>query len=268
MKKRAECISFANHKGGTGKTTSCISIAGWLAKKGQKVLVVDFDPQANATSGLGIDVMSLKYSIYDAVLNHCEVYEGVPVAEVIVETEIENLHLAPSEMDLSISEVIMQQCMNKSGVLNRMLSDVRTFYDFILIDLPTSPGLLKINGLCASDIVIVPVDPSIFSLEALYNLRTTFHDIKQMTGRPVPQLISVLIRYARPGMFSEIFGKSSQSQEVGARLKEIFDTVFTIPESKEIYESQKEGAPISHYAPNSKAGRAYEQIAMLLMNKS
>jgi len=98
----AECIGFANHKGGTGKTTSCLSIAGYLAKSGSKVLVVDFDPQANATSGLGIDTRTPKYSMYDTVLGQCDDYEGVPITQVILETDVENLHVAPSELNLAV----------------------------------------------------------------------------------------------------------------------------------------------------------------------
>ena len=101
---KAQCIAFANHKGGTGKTTSCLSIAGYLAKSGSKVLVVDFDPQANATSGLGIDKSSLRHSMYDAVLDQCDGREGVAISHVIVETDIINLHLAPSEFDLAVAE--------------------------------------------------------------------------------------------------------------------------------------------------------------------
>src|SRR5882757_3789367 len=101
---RAQCIAFANHKGGTGKTTSCLSIAGYLAKSGSKVLVVDFDPQANATSGLGIDKTKLAHSMYDAVLDLIDGYQGVPLTQVIVETDIPNLHLAPAEFDLAVAE--------------------------------------------------------------------------------------------------------------------------------------------------------------------
>lgn len=106
MPKKAKCIAFTNHKGGTGKTTSCVSIAGFLAKIGHKTLVVDFDPQANATSALGIDATSLERSIYDAVLKECG-QEGAPVQEVILDTGIENLHLAPAEFDLSAAEVLL-----------------------------------------------------------------------------------------------------------------------------------------------------------------
>lgn len=106
MDNSSQCIAFGNYKGGTGKTTSCINIAGWLAKNKKKVLVVDFDPQANATSGLGINAKSVRFSVYDAVLGSCGGYENVPLTQLILKTGIENLHLAPSEFDLSVAEVM------------------------------------------------------------------------------------------------------------------------------------------------------------------
>jgi len=261
MPRTAECIVFANHKGGTGKTTSCLSIAGYLAKSGNRVLVVDFDPQANATSGLGIDIKSLRYTIYDAVLDQCEGYEGVPITQIILETAIENLHIAPSELDLAVAELIMQDAKDRTGVLNRVLETVRSAYDYILIDLPPSWGLLTINGLCAANQVIVPLDPSIFSLEALDNLKLSFLDIKQMTGHPIDQITAVLIRYTPRSMLSKVLRKNGPSQEVEARLKEMFPTVFIVPDSIEIFQAQREGVPLSHYAPKSRAGKAYEKIA-------
>jgi len=260
MEKAAECIVFANQKGGTGKTTSCLSIAGYLAKSGSKVLVVDFDPQANATSGLGIDALTLKYSMYDAVLDQCDGYEDVPITEVILETNIENLHVAPSELDLAVAEVLVQHTRNRAGILNRVLEKVRPLYDYILIDLPPGSGLLTINGLCASDQVVVPLDPSIFSVEALDNLKASFRDIKRMAGHSINRITAVLIRYAKPDVFSRILHRRNPSQEVEARLKEMFETVFVVPDSIEIYETQRRGVPISHYAPKSRVGRAYAGI--------
>jgi len=260
MKKAAECIVFANHKGGTGKTTSCLSIAGYLAKSGSKVLVVDFDPQANATSGLGIDTSTLKYSMYDALLGQCDGYEGVPITQVILETDVENLHVAPSELDLTVAEVLLQHARNRASILNRVLEKVRPLYDYILIDLPPGLGLLTINGLCASDQVVVPLDPSIFSLEALDSLKASFRDIKRMAGHPINRITAVLIRYAKHDVFSRILRKRNPSQEVEAKLREIFDTVFVVPESIEIYETQRQRVPISHYAPGSGTGRAYSEI--------
>jgi len=261
MTKTAECIAFANTKGGTGKTTSCLSIAGYLAKGGSKVLVVDFDPQANATSGLGIDAMTLPYSMYDVVLAQCDGYEGVPITRVILETDVENLHLAPSELDLVVVEVLMQRTRNRAGILNRALEEVRPLYDYILIDLPPGSGPLMINGLCASDQVVVPVDPSIFSLEALEDLKALFRDIKRMAGYSINQITVILIRYIRPNLFSRMLRQRNPSQKVETRLRETFHTVFVVPNATEIYEAQREGLPISHYAPGSRIGRAYEEIA-------
>lgn len=261
MLRASECVVFASHKGGTGKTTSCLSVAGYLARSGSKVLVVDFDPQANATSGLGIDMTSLQHSMYDAVLGQCDGYEGVPITQVILETDVENLHVAPSELDLAVAEVLMQLAKDRAGVLNRTLDEVRPLYDYILIDLPPSSGLLTINGLCASDQVVMPVDPSIFSLEALENLKMTFDDVKRMAGHSVNQITAVLIRHVKHNVFSRVFHKRNPSQEVAARLREMFGTVFIVPDSVEIYEAQREGIPISHYAPGSRVGKAYAEIA-------
>jgi len=261
MTRSAECIAFANHKGGTGKTTSCLSIAGYLAKSGSKVLVVDFDPQANATSGLGIDMMTLKYSMYDAVLGQCDGYAGMPITEVMLETGVENLHVAPSELDLAVGEVLMQHTKDKAGILNRILEKVRPLYDYILVDLPPSSGLLTINGLCASDEVVIPLDASIFSLEALDNLKASFRDIKYMAGYSFNQITVVLTRYVKPNAFSRAFHKCNPWQEAEARLREMFHKVFIIPESVEIYKAQKERVPISHYALESRVGKAYAEIA-------
>ena len=248
-------------KGGTGKTTSCLSIAGYLAKSGHKVLVVDFDPQANATSGLGIDGMSLRASMYDAVLDQCDGCEGLPITQVILETNMENIHAAPSELDLAVAEALMQKSRKRSTILHRILEKIRPFYDYILIDLPPSSGLLTINGLCAADRMVVALDPSVFALEALENLKKSFHDVRRMARHSIHRITAVLVRYIKPDLASRMLGCRNASQEVEARLKEMFDTVFTVPESIEIYQAQKKGIPVSHMAPGSKVGKAYRKIA-------
>ncbi|MFC1950014.1 ParA family protein, partial [Chloroflexota bacterium] len=264
MLKAAGCIAFTNPKGGTGKTTSCLSVAGYLARSGSKVLVVDFDPQANATSGLGIDRMTLQRSIYDAVLNYCNGYKGVPITQVILETDVENLHIAPSELDLGVAEVLMQRTGNRATILSRTLEEISTLYEYILIDLPPSSGLLTINGLYAANQVVVPLDASIYSLEALDNLKISFNDIKRINGHSINQITAILIRYVKPDLFSRVSRKRNPSQEVEARLREMFGTVFIVPDSVEIYETQRQGMPISHYATGSKTGRAYANIAKSL----
>jgi chromosome partitioning protein len=254
--RRAECIAFANHKGGTGKTTSCLSIAGYLAKSGADVLVVDFDPQANATSGLGIDRSTVRHSMYDAILDQCGGGRGVPITQVILETDVKNLHVAPSEFDLAVAEYYMLNSGNRTNLLDRALEKVRSFYDFILIDLPPTSGLLTINGLCAANHAVVPVDPSIFSLETLEDLRKSFADIKRLTGHSIRPIAALLIRHVSPKG-----RKPNASTEIEASLREMFNPVFVVPAADEIYQTQKEGVPISHYAPRSGVGRAYEKIA-------
>lgn len=260
MVKKAKCIAFTNHKGGTGKTTSCVSIAGFLAKNGGKTLLVDFDPQANATSALGIEAASLAHTIYDVLLQGCG-HEGVPVREVLLDTGIDKLHLAPAEFDLSAAEVLLLSSPDPAFALSDILDEIRPLYDYILIDLPTSSGILTINGICAADNLVVPFDPGIFALEALDNLRRSLRMIEEMTGHKVDLSTALLTRYAAEGFWRRLFGKSGPGREIEASLKKMFTTVFIVPEDVEIYRSQLAGMPISHYAPRSGAGVAYRKIA-------
>ena len=254
--RQAQCVAFANHKGGTGKTTSCLSVAGYLARAGDKVLVVDADPQANATAGLGVDKSTVRYSLFDALLAQCDGQQGVPITRAIVGTDVENLHVVPAEFDLAVAECAMLRSRDKTGILATALAPVRALYDFILIDLPPTSGLLTLNGLCAADHVLIPVDPSIFALETLADLEKSFRDIARLTGHTVNRIGAVLTRYVRPDG-----RKSTPSQEIEAALRKMFDTVFVVPAAEEIYQTQKAGIPISHYAPRSGVGRAYEKIA-------
>lgn len=126
--------------------------------------------------------------------------------------------------------------------------------------------MLTINGLCASDQVVIPVDPSIYSIEALENLRHTFRDIKRMEGRPISKITVVLNKYhVEQDVFAKMFQKRHPSYEVESRLREMFPSVFTVPEAIEIYDAQKKGTPISHFASKSKAGKSYEKIAKSIM---
>ena len=199
--------------------------------------------------------------MYDAVLDQCEGQEGLPITRVILETDMENIHIAPSELDLAVAEVLMQRSRNRTFILHRILEKVRPFYDFILIDLPPSSSLLTINGLCAADLMVVCVDPSIFALEALENLKKSFNDVRRMARHSIHRIAAVLIRHIKPDLVSRMLGKRNASLEVEARLKEMFDTVFTVPSSEDIYEAQKKGRPLPYLAPRSKAAKAYRKIA-------
>lgn len=259
-------IAFANLKGGTGKTTLCVNIAGYLAKSsnGGKILVVDFDPQANATSGLGIDGTTLESSVYDAILDQCEGYIGVPITQIILETDVENLHLAPSELNLGAASMVMQQAKNKVGILNQILQPIRQFYDCILIDTPSDTGLFVFNSLCAADQVVVPIDSSIFSLEAIENLKIYCRDIEQMNSHTINQFTIVLNRYIKAKSTSKKPRKPSASEEIESLVKKMSHPLFIVPESLLIYRAQQQGLPISHHAPTSKLGQAYGAIANYL----
>jgi chromosome partitioning protein len=268
MSEIGECIAFANYKGGTGKTTSCLSIAGFLAKGGSKVLLIDFDPQASATSGIGIDKLTVKHSMYDAILSQCDGYAGMPLKNIILETDVENLHLAPSEWDLAAAEVIMQNTPGKVNLLHTLTRSVQSCYDYILIDTPPSSGLLLMNCFVAADHVIIPFDPGVFSLEAIDNLKTAFLDVKRNTGHNFNKIIVVLTRYVEQDPLERLFFGDNPSRQVKKMLEGTFKSVFVVPESPEIYRSQQQGKPISHYAPKSKAGKAYKQIADAIKGES
>ena len=256
-------IAFANLKGGTGKTTLCLNIAGYLALSNEvRVLVLDFDPQANATSGLGIDGNTLKNSIYDAMLNECNGYTGVSIAKIILETDVENLHLAPSELNLAALSMLLLNVPDRVRVLHRILEPIKKFYDYILIDVPSDSGLFMLNSLSAADRVVVPIDSSIFALEALENFKIYCHDIEQISHRVISKFIIVLNRYVKSR--NNKSNKPSASEEIETQLKTMSYPLFAVPDSVLVYQAQQVGLPISHYAPTSRLGKAYSAIASYL----
>ena len=262
-------IAVVNLKGGTGKTTICINVAAHLAQPngGGRVLVVDFDPQANATSGLGIDGAILEHSIYDAILDQCEGYRGVPITQIILETDIENLHLAPSELDLGSAPIIMQRLKHCVGLLSQTLKPIQPFYDYILIDAPSDAGLFVLNGLYAAEHVLIPLDSSIFALEGLNNLMIYCQDVEQMTGHRIDQFTVILNRYIKSRATSKKTSKSSPSEEIEAAVKDMAYTIFTIPDSISAYRAQQKGIPICQHAPGSNIDNAYKAIANYLSSQ-
>jgi len=253
-------IAFANLKGGTGKTTLCVNIAGYLTKiKDAKVLVIDFDPQGNATSGLGIDGNSLEYSIYNAILEECNNPDYVPITKIILQTEIDGLHLAPSEINLAALSMLLQNIPDRVSVLHRIIEPIKQYYDYILIDAPSDSGLFLLNTLRAADQVIVPLDTSIYALEALENLIIYCQDIEEMTDYVNNKLIIVINRYIK--FRTKKSNKPSASEAIETQVKAMSHTLFTVPDSVLVYQAQYEGLPISHYAPTSQLGKAYAAIA-------
>jgi chromosome partitioning protein len=252
-------IAFAHHKGGTGKTTSCINVSGYLALWGRKVLVIDLDPQANATSALGIDKNSIGESLYDVMV------EDAKFEDVVLETEIENIHLAPATLDLVGAESHLYRTNQRMFVLKRSIEGIKKYYDYILIDTPPGPGLFVINGVVASDYTIVTLDPSVFALEGIETLTTIFDDINESSGLKINPRMAILTRCNKTSLFSRIAGKRDPVKEIQKGMRDFFDSVYTVPYGVEVYEAQLKGVPLSHYKPNCKAGVAYKKIAEEVM---
>ena len=165
-------IALANQKGGVGKTTTAINLAAALAGNGQRVLLVDADPQANASSGLGVDIRELQASIYECLVN------GINPKEAVLETDVENLHLIPSHIDLVGAEIEMLNLPDREQLLKRVLQQLKGDYDYILIDCSPSLGLITVNALTAADSVIIPVQCEFFALEGIAKLLNTIKIIK------------------------------------------------------------------------------------------
>lgn len=255
-------IAFVHHKGGTGKTTSCLNIAGWLTKMKKKVLVIDLDPQGNATSGLGIDRKTIDSSIYDVLFGQKH------IEEIIIETD-SGVYLAPSSIDLLAAETHMAGQANNASLLKQNLADTKEYFDYVLIDLPPGSTLLMINGIVASENIIIPLDSGVFAYETLDTLKTLVIDINEELKTQTNVLMVLLREY------SISFLDKFLTYEVRGLLKKFLKTnltadvkTFTIPFSRKIYRAQKKGMPISHFAPFSDVGRAYKRIAKGIVNSS
>ncbi|WP_332450624.1 ParA family protein [Methanoculleus sp.] len=277
-------VAFAHHKGGTGKTTSCLNVAGYLQKDGKSVLVVDCDPQANATAGLGVNPETLELSMYDVFMSVFEGFPDIVIEDVIVPTA-SGVDLAPATLDLVGVEPYLYGIEDRAGLLKEALLRVRGNYDFILIDTPPSMGQFVINGLVAADHTVVTLDPGTFALRGMEALSTVFGDIREMLGEDVAADFAILTRWKGPGdraagasglalFLKRIFspGSSAEEEKERERLKifesevrKSFKQVFAVPYSPAIYETQQKGLPISHYAPESEAGREYRAITTALL---
>jgi chromosome partitioning protein len=277
-------VAFAHHKGGTGKTTSCLNVAGYLQKNGKSVLVVDCDPQANATTGLGVNPNTLELSMYDLFMSTFEGFPDVVINDIIVPTA-SGIDLAPATLDLVGVEPYLYGIEDRAGLLKEALARVRGTYDFILIDTPPSMGQFVINGLIAADHTIVTLDPGTFALKGMEALSTVFGDIREMLGEDVTADFAILTRWKglddraagtgglalflkrifSPGPSAEEGRERERLKAFEAEVRKAFKQVFIVPYSPAIYETQQQGLPISHYAPESDAGREYRAITTALL---
>lgn len=258
----AKKIAFVHHKGGTGKTTSCLNIAGWLAKMGKQVLVVDLDPQGNATAGLGIDRKSLDNSVYDVFFGQHS------IEEVLLETD-SRIYLAPSSLDLLTAETQMAGQINNTRILRENLDEIEKHFDYVLIDVPPGSTLLMINGIVASENIIIPLDSGVFAYETMETLKTLVLDLSDELGVETNVMMMLLRDYSTSiSLFDQ-----GLTRQIYRLVKEFLAVnnistvkIFSIPFSRKVHGAQMKGMPISHYAPRSDVSRAYRKIANEIVN--
>ncbi len=249
-------IAICNQKGGTGKTTSAVNISAFLALAGRKVLLVDLDPQANATSGVGVDKKQVKKSIYHVML------EGIDSKEVIVETDVKNLFLIPANVDLTGAEVELVAQMSRENRLKKAFEQTKDEFDFLIIDCPPSLGLLTINALTAADSVIVPVQCEYYALEGLSQLTSTIELVRDNLNSSL-EVEGVLLTMAdfRTNLTKEVI------QEARNFFKEkVYKTV--IPRNIRLSEAPSFGKPIFLYDKDSIGTKKYWELACEMLHNS
>ena len=249
-------ISLANQKGGVGKTTTAINLAASLAALEKKVLIVDADPQGNASSGLGIDVRKVENTIYDCLVDNVDPFK------VIVSCEIENLDIMPSNIDLVGAEIEMLNMDKRESVLKNILSGVAQNYDFVLIDCSPSLGLLTVNALTASDSVIVPVQCEYFALEGLGKLLNTIKIIQNNLNTALVIEGFLLTMYdARLRLANQVV------EEVRKHFQQmVFETI--IQRNIKLSEAPSFGQPVLLYDAESRGAVNYLSLARELIEKS
>lgn len=244
-----EIIVFANQKGGVGKTTTAVNTSIMLARRGLRVLVIDLDPQGNATSSLGVDKQSLEYSTYDAIMDPFE------ISRAIHRGVRANLDILPSTPALAAAEVDLVGIVHREHQLKRALSSVGDSYDIAIIDAPPSLGLLTVNGLTAAGHVVVPIQCEFLALEGVSQLITSIDLIRRQLN-PGLDLLGVVMT-----MFD---GRTNLSTMVVEEVRRFFpDRIFTnvIPRSVRLAEAPSYGQGIAEYDPSSRGGVAYEAFA-------
>ncbi len=252
-------IAICNQKGGTGKTTSAVNLAAYLALAGQRVLLIDLDPQANATSGLGIDKYKIAKSTYHILL------EERPINGILQPTAVANLNIAPSNLDLTGAEVELVGVLGRETKLKRIIAPVKSNFQFILIDSPPSLGLLTINALCAAETVLVPIQCEYYALEGLTQLMNTINLVKQNLN-PNLAIEGVFLTMAdfRTNLTREVIQEvrryfSGDTPSGSARKERVFQAI--IPRSIRLTEAPSFGKPIVLYDKDSIGAQRYQELA-------
>jgi len=252
----ARVISVANQKGGVGKTTTAINLAACIALKGYKTLIVDSDPQGNASSGLGVNRDRLKYCIYDLLINE------VPVKEVICSTRVRNLDIIPATIQLAGAEVELAGRDSRENYLKEAIQPVKEAYDWIFIDCPPSLGILTLNALNASKSVIIPLQCEYYALEGLSQLINTITLVKKRMNKDLN--IEGIV-------FTMFDARTNLSIQVVDQVKthfkrQVYRTI--IPRNVRLSEAPSHGKPIVVYDPRSKGAEVYQDLAVEVLRRA
>lgn len=248
-------IAIANQKGGVGKTTTAINLSACLSEMGQQVLTIDIDPQGNTTSGLGVDKNEAENSVYDLLLEECS------IEECIIETEIENQSLIPSNVNLAGAEIELIDVEEKEYILRRETKKVRDQYDFIIIDCPPSLNMLTVNALTAADTVLVPIQCEYYALEGLSQLIRTIELVQERLN-PDLEIEGVV--------FTMYDARTNLSLQVVENVKgylhqNIYKTI--IPRNVRLAEAPSHGLPINLYDTKSAGAESYRLLAEEVLHK-
>ena len=249
----AKIVSFSNQKGGVGKTTSCVNLAAQLANKGKKVLLVDMDPQGNATSGLGISKAKIRKTVYEVIIGQCD------IKDALLKTAFKNLWIVPATIELAGAELELHELDESLDFAKIAFDSVKDDFDYIFIDCPPSLGMLTVKALSVSDGVVIPMQCEFYSLEGMSQLFNTIKKIRQLFN-PSLQVVGILLT-----MYN---GRLTLTGQVVAELKKYYaDQLFRVPISRTVRlsEAPSYGAPICYHDPYGKGALEYAAVAKELM---